>query len=93
MEFFMNPTPEFFAAVRDHSELAARLGAGHPDVFAAFTKAFMLSPDFLIDEVHADLLATGLLPPSDTVLADGSRGWTSRGIAEQLVHRREKPCN
>jgi len=85
----MNPSPEFFAAVRQHRELSAKLGEGHPDVFKAFVKAFRLSPEFLIDEVHADLLATGLLPPSDTVLPNGERGWTSRGIAAQLVHRRD----
>jgi len=89
----MNPTPEFLDAVRHHRELSARLGEGHPDVFAAFVKAFRLSPEFLIDEVHADLLATGLLPPSDTVLPNGERGWTSTAIAAQLVHRHERPCN
>jgi len=78
----MNPSPKFFDAVCRHRELSAKLGAGHPDVFAAFVKAFRLSPEFLIDEVHADLLATGLLP-------NGERGWTSRGIAAQLVHRRD----
>jgi len=84
----MNPSKEFCAAVRHHRKLASELGAGHPDVFSAFVAAFKLAPESLVDETHADALSMGLLPPSDTVLADGSRGWTSTGIAAQLVHRR-----